>query len=99
MAWPDLKLGIEATSKRWHGALNQVRRDLARDAAITDLDWKLLYPEWRDAIDPATFVEVARRVSTGSGHWRAGGPHRAACRATSSWWPDGSAVEWRGIRP
>jgi hypothetical protein len=61
VAWPDLKLGIEATSKRWHSALNQVRRDLARDAAITDLDWKLLYPEWRDAIDPATFVEITAR--------------------------------------
>ena len=58
VAWPDLQLGIEATSKRWHGALSQTRRDIARDAAITGLDWKLLYPEWRDSIDPATFVQV-----------------------------------------
>ncbi len=58
VAWPDLRLGIEATSKRWHGALSQIRHDVARDAAITGLDWKLLYPEWRDSIAPATFVEV-----------------------------------------
>ncbi len=62
VAWPDLKLGIEATSKRWHGALSQIRRDIFRDGAITDLGWKLLYPEWRDAIDPSTFIDVTARA-------------------------------------
>jgi hypothetical protein len=62
IAWPDIKLGIEATSKRWHGALNQVRRDIDRDESIARCDWKLLYPEWRDAIDPSTFIDVTART-------------------------------------
>ncbi len=61
VAWPEIQLGIEATSKRWHGAVSQIRRDIARDAAITGIDWKVLYPEWRDSIDPATFVQVVAR--------------------------------------
>ncbi len=76
VAWPDLQLGIEATSKRWHGALSQTRRDIARDAAITGLDWKLLYPEWRDSIDPATFVHVVAREYRVRA-LAAVGPHRA----------------------
>jgi hypothetical protein len=58
VAWPDIQLGIEATSKRWHGAMGQIRHDVARDQPIIDRDWKLLYPEWRDAIDPSTFIAV-----------------------------------------
>jgi hypothetical protein len=60
IAWPDIKLGIEATSKRWHGALTQIRRDVTRDERIAALEWKLLSPEWRDAIDPSKFIEVVR---------------------------------------
>lgn len=62
VAWPDIKLGIEATSERWHGGLRHTRRDIARDEAITAVGWKLLYPEWRDAIDPSTFIEVVERT-------------------------------------
>ena len=87
VAWPDLKLGIEATSKRWHGgALNEVRRDLARDAAITDLDWKLsLTPSGAAAIDPATFAEVAAREYRVRVSGAPGGPHRTASAPLGGW--------------
>ena len=62
VAWPDIKLGIEATSQRWHGADSQRRRDAKRDGAIENEGWELLYPEWRDAIAPAAFIAVARET-------------------------------------
>ncbi len=58
VAWPDIKLGIEATSERWHGALSQQRRDAERDDAIEGEGWQLLYPEWRDALAPTAFIAV-----------------------------------------
>jgi hypothetical protein len=58
VAWPDIKLGIEATSERWHGASLQQRRDAKRDDAIERAGWQLLYPEWRDAVAPAGFIAL-----------------------------------------
>jgi len=65
IAWPDIKLGIEATSERWHGAPSQTRRDVVRDDAMTDEGWELLYPEWRDSVAPAQFV-----AATAETFWR-----------------------------
>jgi hypothetical protein len=62
VAWPDIKLGIEATSERWHGALSQQRRDAKRDDAIESEGWQLLYPEWRDALAPRAFIAVVREM-------------------------------------
>jgi hypothetical protein len=62
IAWPDIKLGIEATSERWHGAASQQRRDAKRDDAIERAGWRLLYPEWRDAVAPAGFCAVVRET-------------------------------------
>jgi hypothetical protein len=58
VAWPDIGLGIEATSDRWHRAPRKQQHDAARDDAITRQGWELLYPEWADAIAPAAFIEV-----------------------------------------
>jgi hypothetical protein len=62
VAWPDLKLGIEATSARWHSTPGQTRRDAARDDAIANQGWQLLYPEWRDALAPTAFITVVRET-------------------------------------
>ena len=69
VAWPDITLGIEATSERWHGAAaaaSATRRAMTRSPRH---GWELLYPEWHDAIEPGPFI-ARRRSRAQLANWR-----------------------------
>ena len=59
VAWPDVQLGLEATSARWHFGEHRRRRDQVRDRRMRRRGWELLYPEWQDTIEPAEFLVTA----------------------------------------
>lgn len=42
VAWPELKVGIEVDSRRWHLGHAAWERDAARYARLTSLDWRIL---------------------------------------------------------
>jgi very-short-patch-repair endonuclease len=56
-AFPDIKLGIETQSIRWHLGEVKWQQDLARDRALKRLGWALIYYTWDDILHPATVVE------------------------------------------
>jgi len=51
-AWPDLKVGAEYDSDRWHTGAEALRRDRERQAALQDLGWIMV---------PIVFDDVRRR--------------------------------------
>ncbi len=59
IAWPDVMLGVEATSARWHEGPRRGRNDQVRDLRIRRRGWELLYPTWQDTIEPAEFTATA----------------------------------------
>lgn len=59
-AYPEIKLGIEAQSIRWHMGEARFVYDLARDRALKSEDWTVLYYAWDDLLNPARVAaEVA----------------------------------------
>jgi hypothetical protein len=62
LAWPDIKLGIEATSLRWHKGPRRGRGDQVRDLRLTAEGWAILYPQWQDTVEPDPFIESALKV-------------------------------------
>jgi len=62
IAWPEARLGIEATSKTWHTGLRHVRRDKVRDRRVAGRGWQLIYPSWEDWLAPAPFVADTART-------------------------------------
>ena len=62
IAWPELKLGMEATSLRWHKGPRRGRRDQVRDLRMTAEGWAILYPEWQDTVEPGAFISSALKV-------------------------------------
>jgi very-short-patch-repair endonuclease len=47
-AYPDIKLGIEAQSLRWHHGQVRWEHDLRRDRRLKGRGWTLLYYSWND---------------------------------------------------
>ncbi|MBW3594970.1 MAG: hypothetical protein KY391_05275 [Actinobacteria bacterium] len=47
-AYPDVKLGLEAHSIKWHLGVEKARADLARDRLLKCRDWTLLYYSFDD---------------------------------------------------
>jgi very-short-patch-repair endonuclease len=52
-AYPDVRLGIEAHSIKWHMGEVQWHYDLARHRALTGVGWTLLYYSWDDLMAPS----------------------------------------------
>jgi very-short-patch-repair endonuclease len=47
-AYPDVQLGIEAHSLRWHMGRERWQRDLVRDRKLKGVGWTVLYYSWDD---------------------------------------------------
>jgi very-short-patch-repair endonuclease len=47
-AYPDMQLGIEAHSLRWHMGRERWQRDLVRDRKLKRAGWTMLYYSWDD---------------------------------------------------
>lgn len=56
-AWPEIKLGLEAHSQRWHSGPKSVRRDQERDNRLAALGRELMYATWSHVKDPRDFTE------------------------------------------
>jgi hypothetical protein len=48
VAYPDMQLGIEAHSLRWHMGRERWQRDLVRDRKLKRAGWTMLYYCWDD---------------------------------------------------
>lgn len=62
VAFPSIRLGIEAHSREHHWGLDKTDADNRRDLALTAAGWQLLYVTWSQIQDPATFVRDITRV-------------------------------------
>jgi hypothetical protein len=62
VAWPEARLGIEATSKTWHTGFRHVRRDKVRDRRVAGRGWQLIYPSWEDCLAPGPFLADTART-------------------------------------
>ncbi len=56
LAFPDVKLGIEAHSRRFNFGRRQVESDDKRDMELALLGWELVYVTWSMSQDPASLV-------------------------------------------
>ena len=52
-AYPDVKLGIEAQSIKWHLGEPRFYYDMKRDRKLKRVGWTLLYYSWDDLLRPA----------------------------------------------
>jgi hypothetical protein len=48
LAYPDVKLAIEADGARYHSSLPDWRTDLRRRNALTSRGWRILHVTWSD---------------------------------------------------
>ena len=62
-AYPEIRLGIEAQSIKWHLGEARFVYDLKRDRQLKEVGWTVLYYSWDDLLRP---VEIASEI----GRWR-----------------------------
>lgn len=60
LAWPDLGIGVEAHSRRWHFGDSKARGDQHRANRLAALGWLVIFFGWADVDDPDRFVAVLR---------------------------------------
>jgi len=56
VAWPDVRLGLEAHSAEWHDRARRGRADLRRHRRLTGLGWEVVDATWWDAQHPEDFL-------------------------------------------
>ena len=56
VAWPDVLIGVEATSDQWHAGPRRGRAGLIRHGKLTGRGWAMFYPGWEDSKRPGPFV-------------------------------------------
>jgi very-short-patch-repair endonuclease len=61
-AFPELKLGIEAQSIKWHMGEAKFCYDLRRDRKLKLEGWTLVYYTWDDLLRPATVRDEIDRL-------------------------------------
>ena len=59
-AWPEVRLGLEAHSDRWHSGTRNGRADQRRDNQLAAVGWELIYAGWHDVQNPDEFVAIVR---------------------------------------
>ena len=65
LAYPELKIAIEADSRSWHSTEDDFQRDIDRDRVYAELGWCKVPVSKRDADQrPQDFLRVLRRVLT-----------------------------------
>ena len=60
LAWPELGIGVEAHSRRWHFGDANARTDQHRANRLAALGWLVIFVGWADVDDPERFVAVLR---------------------------------------
>jgi very-short-patch-repair endonuclease len=61
LAYPDIRLAIEADGYRYHGGPAEWRRDLARRNELTGLGWRVIQVTWEDVTRrPAAVIRQVR---------------------------------------
>ncbi len=67
LAWPELRLGLEADGVAWHGDPAALHGDRVRQNALAILGWTVLRATWADTYDPERLVAVvAQALATAS---------------------------------
>jgi len=67
MAWPDLAVGLECHSRRYHFGPLKEAADHRRDLDLAAAGWEILYMTWEHRRDPPAFVPyLARTLATRS---------------------------------
>jgi len=56
MAWPDLAVGLECHSRRYHFGPLKEAADHRRDLELAAAGWEILYMTWEHRRDPSAFV-------------------------------------------
>ena len=61
LAYPEIRLAIEADGYRYHGGPADWRRDLARRNELTGLGWRIIHVTWDDVTRrPTTLIRQLR---------------------------------------
>jgi very-short-patch-repair endonuclease len=63
LAMPEIKLGVESHSRRFHWGRQAEEGDNARDLALASAGWTVLYVTWAQLQDPARFVEQVTDIA------------------------------------
>ena len=64
IAFPSIRLGIEAHSRSFHWGVDKVDADNQRDLALSAAGWHILYVTWSQIRDPEGFVkQVAQAIA------------------------------------
>ena len=69
LAWPELKIGVEAHSRRWHFGAAASRVDQHRANQLAALGWLMLYVGWSDLNDHDRFAVVLRDAHATRATW------------------------------
>jgi hypothetical protein len=56
LGWPEIRLGIEAHSDRWHSGTRRGRSDQRRDNRVAAMGWELMYASWADRSKRSDFI-------------------------------------------
>ena len=56
LGWPEIRLGIEAHSDRWHSGTRRGRNDQRRDNRVAAVGWELMYASWADRSKRSGFI-------------------------------------------
>jgi very-short-patch-repair endonuclease len=64
-AMPDIRLGLEAHSRRFHMGSRAEASDEGRDLRLAALGWEVLYVGWQRTKEPAALLEVVLAVARG----------------------------------
>ncbi|MDH4279340.1 MAG: hypothetical protein OEW83_14810 [Acidimicrobiia bacterium] len=62
MAWPELKVGLECHSRRYHFGPLKEAADHRRDLELASVGWEVLYMTWEHRRHPDTFVPLLART-------------------------------------
>ena len=62
LAWPSLRLAVEAAGYRWHAGRFAWKRDLARLSDIASAGWRVVHATKADIDDPHAFLPIIRRA-------------------------------------
>lgn len=69
LAFPEMRLAIEAEGYRWHAGRLRFERDLARRNSLTALGWRVTHVTWADLTDrgEATIRAIVRAIHGDNG--------------------------------
>jgi hypothetical protein len=67
VAWPELRLGLEADSELWHWGPRRGRAARLRHNRLAALGWEMIYASWQDVTDP---TELMTTLSTAAARLR-----------------------------